>query len=106
MVDKARISGAISKLVDQLEAYTASAETRGRLRVDLGDLAEASWWYLSKMEQIGDNTLDEMELEDLLIEIDVKFIEHVTFHIESLRKDLAEVLKNFPNDEEGDGEPR
>ena len=86
-------------LLEQLKSYASSDESYGRIRADFLDLIEACQWFLSVMEQNEERTLSESELEDVLIDIDVKFIQHVAFHLKSLRKDLPDILKQFPNED-------
>ena len=64
-----------------------------------GMWAEPKENILSTMQDADAKLLTRSELEDLLINVDVHFIQHVSFHIESLRRDLNQTLKNFPEDE-------
>ncbi len=82
--------------VQQLKEYAPDADTYGRLSADVHDLLQASEWLLSVTKQSSGKRLEPSELESLLIDIDVKFVQHVSFHLKSLRKDIAAVLKRFP----------
>jgi hypothetical protein len=92
---------ASQKLVflDQLKGFAASEEAYGRLRADFQDLLEASEWFSQTVRALAGRTLSVSELEDLLVEIDVKFVEHASFHLETLRGDLKAALENFPNED-------
>jgi hypothetical protein len=85
--------------VKQLREYAPDAVTYGRLSADFTDLLRASEWLLSVAKQSSGRHLEPSELESLLIDIDVKFVQHVSFHLKSLRKDVAAVLKRFPGND-------
>ena len=76
------------------------ADAYGRLYADLHDLLQASEWFVSIAKQNEGKVLSTSDLEDLLIKIDVTFVQHVTFHLNSLRRDLKRTLANFPHSEQ------
>jgi hypothetical protein len=86
--------------VKQLRPLVADEETYGRIYGDLHDLLEASVWLLKTVAENDGKTLSRTEMEDLLVDIDVHFVEHALFHLTSLSKDLKATLENFPG--EGD----
>lgn len=81
----------------QLEPYASDANQFGRLSADFHDLSKACEWFLLAIKANDSKLLTTSEIEDLLVDIDVKFIQHVTFHLDTLRKDLTEILKKFPD---------
>lgn len=87
----------MSKLVEQLKPYMTDAESYGRLSADFNDLLEACDWLQSLEKRSNAHVFTPSELESLMIEVDVKFIQHVTFHMKSLKKDLQTALKRFPD---------
>lgn len=83
-------------LLNQLRPFVADEVTYGRIHSDLHDLLEASAWLLKTFAAHEGQSLSASELEDLLVDIDVKFVDHVSFHLTSLRNDLKATLENFP----------
>lgn len=88
----------IQRLVDALGEHLPNDDRRGQVSADLNDLVEASRWLLAAIGSIHAGPYADAELEDLLIELDVHFLEHANFHIESLRKTIAVVLRTFPDE--------
>lgn len=86
-------------LLEQLRPFVGDEAVYGRLYGDLHDLLEASAWLLKTFADYEGRSLSPSELEDLLVDIDVKFVEHVSFHLKSLRKDLRATLENFPDED-------
>jgi len=86
-------------LVDQLRPFVSDEAAYGRMYADFHDLLEACAWLLKTFSDHEGRSLNPSELEDLLVDIDVKFIEHVSFHLQSLHKDLTATLENFPDQE-------
>jgi hypothetical protein len=84
----------------QLRPFVASEEAYGRMHADLQDLLEASEWLIGTVGALRDRKLSVSELEDLLVEIDVNFVEHASYHLASLRGDIKSTLENFPDDDE------
>lgn len=94
------MTGDTLAFLTQLRQFAPSEEVYGRLRVDLQDLLEASKWLVEAVKAIEGRELSRSELEDLLVEIDVNFVEHASYHLASLRGDLKATLENFPNDDD------
>ena len=86
-------------LIEQLRPFVADEATYGRMYGDFHDLLEASAWLLETFAAHEGRELSASELEDLLVKIDVKFVEHASFHLRSLRKDLKAALERFPEEE-------
>jgi len=81
----------IRQLVRQVNAYARDDQLSGRLYVDLVDMLEACRWFVSSMDQLGEE-LTRDELESLLIKIDVNVVQHLGFHMRSLKRDMPRVL--------------
>jgi len=79
-------------LTESVKATVVDKELCGRLTVDVTDILEACEWYVRTVGANRSESLSRDELETLLIEIDVNLIQHLSFHLESLRKDLSSVL--------------
>jgi hypothetical protein len=86
--------------LEQLRPFVTDEATYGRIYADLNDLLEASAWLLKTFANNEGRSLSTSELEELLIHVDIHFIDHVLFHLKTLRHDLKSTLKNFPNDVE------
>ena len=70
----------------------------GRLYGDFHDLLEASAWLLKTFTESEGRSFSPAELEDLLVDINVKFVEHTAFHLRSLGKEIKAMLGNFPDE--------
>ena len=84
----------------QLRPFAVDEAAYGRIYADFVDLLEASEWFVKTMDELEGRKLTLPELEDLLVEVDVKFVDHAFFHLTSLRHDLKAALENFPNEDE------
>ena len=98
--DMSRISKRLH-IVEQLKAFIADDERYGRMHADLHDLIEASEWLLQAMNKVRDYPLTADSAEDFLIDLDINYVQHATFHLNSLRADIASVLGQIS---ETDGE--
>ena len=84
------------KFMESLRPYTLNEDSFSRINVDLYDLIEASEWLLKTVSQIQ-GLQDPDEIQNFLVDLDVHFIQHVGYHLKSLRKSVAVILKNFPD---------
>jgi hypothetical protein len=98
MEDDMANSASLSSLLEQIKPYVTDAATYGRLRVDFQDLAEACEWFLSIIKDNEGKVLKSSEIEDILVDIDIHFVQHVSFHLKSFRKNLNRTLNNFPEE--------
>jgi hypothetical protein len=89
----------IQRLIGALGDHIADEDQRGQLSADLQDLVGASRWLLTMLGSIRSGPHTDDELESMLIEFEVHFLDHTSYHIKSLRKTLAVVLATFPDDE-------
>ena len=89
--DMKKLTGRL-KFVEQLRPFVADEDAYGRVYADLHDLMVASEWLLAEIDQKRDEPLTAEKIEDFLIDLDVRYIQHVTFHLTSLRKDLDMIL--------------
>jgi hypothetical protein len=90
----------VLNILEQLRPFVVDESAYGRLHADLHDLLEASAWLLKTFSENDGRPLSVSELETLLINIDVHFVDHVLFHLKTLRKDVKATLKNFPKRDE------
>jgi hypothetical protein len=97
-MDEEPLRSNIAALLDALDRHIPDEDTRGRLSTDLHDLVEASRWLLSTLEGVGSRTHTDDELEDLLMDLEVRYLDHATYHMKSLRRALTAVLGSFPDD--------
>lgn len=91
----------VRSLVDQLVPFVRDEKLGGRLYADLTDMLEACNWFVAAVGVPRPVPLTREELESLLVDIEVNMLQHLTHHIESLRKDLPAVLEavGLPDDE-------
>ncbi|MEG3149643.1 hypothetical protein U1769_07065 [Sphingomonas sp. ZT3P38] len=82
--------------IEQLRPYVADDAALSRMRVDLHDLIEASEWLLSEVKKRETGLMTPEELESFLIDLDVHYILHVSFHIKSLKSEINASLEKFP----------
>lgn len=90
--------------LEQLRPFVIDEDAHGRIYADLHDLLEAGAWLRQTVAETSGKTLSPSELEDLLVDIDVHFVEHSLFHLSSLRQDIKATLENFPNSDEESSE--
>jgi hypothetical protein len=83
-------------LIEQLKPYAPDETTYGRMYADLHDLLEASAWLLDTFARHQGESLSASQMEALLIDIDVKFAEHASYHLRTLRRDIEATLARFP----------
>ena len=67
----------------------------GRMYADLHDLIEVGEWLSAELKRRGDEPLTADQAESFLVELDVHLVEHATWHLNSLRKDIASALANI-----------
>jgi hypothetical protein len=93
----------VKRLVRQVEAFVQDKRLCGRLYADLTDLLEACNWFVSTVQGI-DKELSRDELESLLIKIDVNVLQHLGYHLESLKQDMPVMLDaiGLPEDKEAE----
>jgi hypothetical protein len=83
----------IKPLLDQLKKHTADHALLGRVQADLTDMLEICEWLESTVDSIGNGGVDRDRLESLLIDFEVKFLDHMAYHIKSMRGDMPALLK-------------
>ncbi|QNK69471.1 hypothetical protein [Variovorax sp. PAMC26660] len=88
-MEKNNLLGVVKK---ELDKYSLDENLSGRIFVDLSDIFEACKWFVDTIESEKFESLSQDELETLLINIDVNLIQHISYHLESLRKDFPVVL--------------
>ena len=86
----------------QLKPFVKDEHAYARMCTDLHDLVAASEWLLSEMDKRVATPLTVDNVEDFLIDLDVRYIQHVTYHLKSLRKDVNVTLSSIAQ-AEGEG---
>src|SRR5688572_12174589 len=94
----------IRSLVDQLKPLVKDDELCGRFYADLNDMLEMCHWFVSTATSERKKQLSRDEIESLLIEVEVKMLQHLAYHLDSLRKDLPVVLDAVGVPDEGNAE--
>jgi len=82
--------------VEQLRPFVADEDSFGRISGDLQDVLAASAWLLKTVAQHENRRLSPAELEQLVADLDTRFVEHMFYHLMSLREDLKVTLERFP----------
>jgi hypothetical protein len=80
-------------LLDQLGKHTANRALLGRLEADLIDILEECEWFEATVNSLGQRGLDRDQLESLLIDIEVRLLDHMAYHIKSMKSDMPALLK-------------
>jgi hypothetical protein len=90
----------VKALRGKLSPYLTKELNESAFFVDLADIYEACTWYVETMGRISDVSLTRDELETVLIDIDVNMLEHLNYHLDSLKKSLPAVLNaiSLPED--------
>jgi hypothetical protein len=91
------LTGAAGRLavVDQLRPFLADDAMHGRMYADLHDLIEVGEWLSTELSRRGDEPFTADQAETFLVELHVHLVEHATWHLNSLRKDIASALANI-----------
>ncbi len=80
------------RLVEQLRPFLSGDEAYGRLHADFHDLMEICTWFVQLMNSAGRKSLSQDDLEAFLIELDVGLIDHASFHLKSMKKEIEAAL--------------
>lgn len=80
------------RFLEQLKPVLADAATYGRMYADLHDLLEAGQWLITELDRLQERSLTRDEIETFLIDLDIAYIQHASFHLKSLRKDVRATL--------------
>lgn len=83
----------LKPLLDQLGKHIADRALLGRVQVDLIDMLEACRWFDAEIGSLHQRGLNRDELESLLIDIEVKLLDHMSYHIKSMKSDMPKLLK-------------
>lgn len=90
----------IQSIVHQLSHYVRDKEVEGRVSADLSDIAEVCNWLLKKLESVDARSWSRDELESFLIDLDVNVLQHLDFHLKSMRNDLPGLLRAVASEED------
>ena len=71
----------------------------GQLSTDLNDIIESGAWLQATIEAASSSQLSGDSVESLLIEMDVRFIDHVDHHLKSMKAIFSNALQQFSDDE-------
>jgi hypothetical protein len=87
--------------LEALKPFVTDDDAISRIRVDLNDLLEAGKWLSDEIALRSKNGFNDWrDIEKFLIDLDIQYLTHARFHMDSLRSELTSALNNFPDDEE------
>ena len=81
-------------LLDQLAKHTPDRALLGRVQADLTDILEVCKWFEGTVNALVQRRLDRDQLESLLIDIEVNLLDHMAYHIRSVKRDMPALLKS------------
>ncbi len=88
------------QLLKQLQPFTRDEDAYGKLHADLHDMIEICEWFLQTMDSVRQKQLSRDEIESLLIELEVNLVDRGGFHLKSLKKGIAEALRQISEKED------
>ena len=83
-------------LQENISPLVSEKVNRAPLMVDIADAYEACQQFIDLINKFNSrkrHTKD--QVENLLVEIDVHLLEHLTYHLKSLRKEVPRALKSL-----------
>jgi hypothetical protein len=80
------------KFLEQLKPVLADSATYGRMYADLHDLLQAGQWLTAELDRLQGRSLTSDEIETFLIDLDIAYIQHASFHLKSLHADVNATL--------------
>jgi hypothetical protein len=85
------------KFVDGFSPFMKNENELSRLRVDLYDLIESSEWLTEEINKKQGIEINSKIAEEFLTELEYYYIDHMYYHLRSLRKNIRDTLKRFPD---------
>jgi hypothetical protein len=85
----------VRRLLEQLRPFARDDRAYGRLYADFHDLIEICEWFLQITNSSAEQRLSHDEIESLLIDLDVKLIDHGEHHLKSLKKEIKPLLEKL-----------
>jgi hypothetical protein len=61
---------------------------------------EAGEWLSTEIAKMNEGDISRGEIEDFLVDLDVNYIQHVTFHLKTLKTDVKSALDYIGNSED------
>ena len=95
-----------NRLVEQIRPFLNDDESYGRLLADVHDLMEICAWFLNVTSSDANKLLNRDELETLLMELDIRLVDHGLFHLSSLKKQINSALEKLADDSEAEKDRR
>lgn len=97
----------IKPLLDQLGKHIEDHALLGRVQADLTDILEVCEWFELVVDSSGQRGLDREEAESLLIDIEINLLDHLAYHLKSMKRDMPALLKMIerPDSREADDRP-
>ncbi len=88
----------ILSFVDELYQVTSDGDAINTIKIDLFDLLEAGEWLSQEISNRSNfGFKDQDDIENFIISLQINYLEHVEFHINSLKCEMKKALKNFPD---------
>lgn len=82
-------------LVGMLTKITKDDILLGRFKADICDMMEMNCWLIEKIRELKQTTVTVENIEDFLIDLEIKYVDHAFYHLSSMKKDIADLLENI-----------
>jgi len=83
----------LEPLLNRLRSQSADRALIGRVGADLTDILQISEWIAARINSLHNEALEDEDLETVLIELEVRLLDHMMFHVKSMKRDMPALLK-------------
>ena len=85
------------KFLDQIRPFITEEISYNLISSDFGDLMESFEWIVKRIAEIPSQPMNPLDVETLIIDIEVKFLDHTLHHINSIKSVIPRILDQFPD---------
>lgn len=94
----------VSDLKGKMSPYLTDNMNQSQLFVDIADAYEACCRFIAIVDDISSKeTLQVDQLEAFLVDVDVHLLEHLAYHLKSLRKLVPKAIDSLGSGDKGPG---